>query len=98
MNRRGEAPLLVALDQVQDPRTEVTVTEARRYNPLAEMGQMVVVESTPRDFGRVAAQTARQVIQQRIRDAERQAQLSFYDKQVGEIVRLLEKNGREELL
>jgi N utilization substance protein A len=74
------------VDQVQDPRTEVTVTEARRYNPLAEMGQMVVVESTPRDFGRVAAQTARQVIQQRIRDAERQAQLSFYDKQVGEIV------------
>jgi N utilization substance protein A len=47
---------------------------------------MVVVESTPRDFGRVAAQTARQVIQQRIRDAERQAQLSFYDKQMGEIV------------
>ena len=74
------------VDSVQDPRTEVTLAEARRYNPEAEMGQMVVVESTPRDFGRVAAQTARQVIQQRIRDAERQAQLSFYDKQMGEIV------------
>ena len=74
------------VDQVQDPRTEVALAEARRYNAEAELGQMVVVESTPRDFGRVAAQTARQVIQQRIRDAERQAQLAFYDKQVGEIV------------
>lgn len=74
------------VEQVQDPRTEVTLLEARRFNPEAELGQMVVVESTPRDFGRVAAQTARQVIQQRIRDAERQAQLTYYDKQVGEIV------------
>ena len=74
------------VDQVQDPRTEVTLAEARRYNPETEVGQMVVVESTPHDFGRVAAQTARQVIQQRIRDAERQAQLAFYDKQLGEIV------------
>ena len=74
------------VDQVQDPRTEVTVAEARRYDPQAETGHMVLVESTPRDFGRVAAQTARQVIQQRIRDAERQAQLAFYEKQVGEII------------
>ena len=74
------------VEQVQDPRTEVALPEARRFNKDAELGQMVVVESTPRDFGRVAAQTARQVIQQRIRDAERQAQLNFYDKQVGEIV------------
>lgn len=74
------------VDQVQDPRTEVTVAEARRFDADAEIGSMVVVESTPRDFGRVAAQTARQVIQQRIRDAERQAQLAFYDKQMGEIV------------
>jgi N utilization substance protein A len=74
------------VEQVQDPRTEVTLAEAKRYNPESDLGQMVVVESTPRDFGRVAAQTARQVIQQRIRDAERQAQVTFYDKQVGEIV------------
>ncbi len=74
------------VDQVQDARTEVTLTEALRYDAAAELGSMVVVESTPRDFGRVAAQTARQVIQQRIRDAERQAQLAFYDKQIGEII------------
>lgn len=74
------------VEEVQDPRTEVTVAEARRFDSSAELGQMAIVESTPRDFGRVAAQTARQVIQQRIRDAERQAQISFYDKQIGEIV------------
>jgi N utilization substance protein A len=74
------------VETVEDTRTEVSLTEARRYNPETELGQMVVVESTPRDFGRVAAQTARQVIQQRIRDAERQAQLAFYQKQLGEIV------------
>jgi N utilization substance protein A len=47
---------------------------------------MVVVETTPKNFGRVAAQTARQVIQQRIREAERDAQLSHYSKQMNEIV------------
>ena len=74
------------VDMVQNPITEVSLQEAHRYTPDAEMGSMVIVESTPHDFGRVAAQTARQVIQQRIRDAERQAQLNFYQRQLGEIV------------
>ncbi len=74
------------VEEVQDERTEVSLEVARRYNAEAELGDMVVVESTPKDFGRVAAQTARQVIQQRIRDAERQAQLAFFNKQLGEIV------------
>ncbi len=55
-------------------------------NPEAQLGDMVIVESTPADFGRVAAQTARQVIQQRIREAERSAQMEYFAKQVGEIV------------
>jgi N utilization substance protein A len=71
---------------VQDGRTEVTLEEALRFHPEAELGAIVVVESTPTDFGRVAAQTARQVIQQRIRDAERMAQMTFYQKQLGEII------------
>lgn len=74
------------VDVVEDERTEVTLAEAKKVNPAAELGSMVAVESTPSDFGRVAAQTARQVIQQRIRDAERQAQLEYYQKQLGEIV------------
>ena len=74
------------VEDVQDERTEVTLEDARRVNPEANLGDMVMVESTPQDFGRVAAQTARQVIQQRIREAERQMQSDYYEKQVGEIV------------
>lgn len=74
------------VEVVQVPTTEVALEEAKQYNPEAEIGMMVVVETTPGDFGRVAAQTARQVIQQRIRDAERQMQIAFFEKQIGEIV------------
>ncbi len=74
------------VEQAEDDRTEVSLVDAKKVDPSVELGQMLVVESTPKDFGRVAAQTARQVIQQRIRDAERQAQLDFYQKQLGEIV------------
>ena len=74
------------VEVVQDSRTEVALSEALQIDPDTEMGGMVLVESTPKDFGRVAAQTARQVIQQRIREAERDLQLSHYSKQLGEIV------------
>ena len=74
------------VEDVQDERTEVLLSDARKVEPEAELGDMVVVETTPENFGRVAAQTARQVIQQRIREAEREIQLEYFDKQVGEIV------------
>lgn len=74
------------VEQVENPVTEVNLEDARKVQADAEVGSLVIVETTPGDFGRVAAQTARQVIQQRIRDAERQAQLSYFDKQLGEIV------------
>ena len=74
------------VDSIQDERTEVALLEALEIDPNAELGGMVVVESTPKNFGRVAAQTARQVIQQRIREAERDSQMKHYAKQVGDIV------------
>jgi N utilization substance protein A len=74
------------VEDVQEANTEVTLEEARRANPEAQLGDMVIVESTPSDFGRVAAQTARQVIQQRIREAERSAQMEYFARQTGEIV------------
>ena len=74
------------VDDVQQPLTEVALDEARKYNPEAQPGDMVVVETTPGDFGRVAAQTARQVIQQKIREAERANQMQYFERQVGEIV------------
>ena len=74
------------VEDVLDERTEVTLEEAKRFDPDVELGDMAIVETTPADFGRVAAQTARQVIQQRIREAERAAQMEYFDKQSGEIV------------
>jgi N utilization substance protein A len=74
------------VEDVQEEKTEVSLEEARKVNPDAQLGDMVIVESTPADFGRVAAQTARQVIQQRIREAERFAQMDYFARQTGEIV------------
>ena len=74
------------VEDVQEANTEVTLEDARREHPEAQLGETVIVESTPADFGRVAAQTARQVIQQRIREAERSAQMEYFAKQAGEIV------------
>jgi len=74
------------VEDVQEPKTEVLLDEARKVNPECQLGDMVVVETTPTDFGRVAAQTARQVIQQRIREAERSNQMQYFERQVGEIV------------
>ena len=74
------------VDVVEDPRTEVELQEAQRIDQQATIGSMVIVESTPKNFGRVAAQTARQVIQQRIREAERDAQFNYFSKQLGEVI------------
>lgn len=74
------------VEVVENDITEVSLEDAQKVNPEIEMGGLILVETTPTDFGRVAAQTARQVIQQRIRDAERAAQILFYEKQLGEIV------------
>lgn len=74
------------VESVENEITEVTLEDALKVEPEAALGDLVMVESTPKDFGRVAAQTARQVIQQRIRDAERKAQVTFFEKQLGEVV------------
>ncbi len=73
-------------DQVTDWRTEVTLDEARQVVPDAKIGDMIMVESTPEGFGRIAAQTAKQVILQRIREAERDAQYNLYAEREGEII------------
>ncbi len=85
----GEVTIFVekeVVEDIQDNRTEVLLEEARKVNPDTQLGDLEMVESTPEDFGRVAAQTARQVIQQRIRQAERQAQYEYYSSKIGEIV------------
>ena len=74
------------VDSVEDSRTEVALEDAVKVNAGAQIGDMVIVETTPSNFGRVAAQTARQVIQQRIREAERDQQFNYFSNQTGEII------------
>ena len=74
------------VEDILEPLTEVLLEVALKEHPDVKLGDIVMVESTPDNFGRVAAQTARQVVQQRIREAERDAQAEFFGKQVGEIL------------
>lgn len=74
------------VEEVRDQRSEIRVAEARAIDPNAEIGQVILVESTPRDFGRIAAQTAKQVILQRIREAEREALYASYAEREGELI------------
>jgi N utilization substance protein A len=74
------------VDDIQSPQTEATLEEARRVMPEAAVGDMVMVDSTPEDFGRVAAQTAKQVILQRLREAERDAQYEEFVDREGDMV------------
>ena len=59
------------VDEVLDPRLEISLDAAREINPNYQFDDIVEMEVTPRDFGRIAAQTAKQVVTQRIREAER---------------------------
>jgi N utilization substance protein A len=59
------------VEEVLDPRLEISVEAARSINPHYQLEDIAEIEVTPRDFGRIAAQTAKQVVTQRIREAER---------------------------
>ena len=74
------------VDKVTIPEEEITLEDARVLNPNAEMGDWVDIAVTPRDFGRVAAQTARQIISQKIRSAEKDVIYEEYRHRVGEII------------
>ncbi|MGB8645168.1 MAG: transcription termination factor NusA [Anaerolineae bacterium] len=85
----GKARIFAAktvVDQVHDKRTEMTLDEARQYDPMADIGSSLQIEATPDDFGRIAAQTAKQVVLQRIREAERDSLFSTFQEREGEIV------------
>ncbi|MGQ9568081.1 MAG: transcription termination factor NusA [Anaerolineae bacterium] len=73
-------------ETVDDERTEIALEEARKIDPEARVGQTLAIEVTPNNFGRIAAQTAKQVIMQRIREAERERVYAEYAEKEGEIV------------
>ena len=73
-------------EEALDDTQEISLAEARAIQPSYEVGDIVEIEVTPRDFGRVAAQTAKQVIVQRIREAERGIIYDEYIEKENEIL------------
>ncbi len=73
-------------EQVEDPRLEITLEEAQKINLNYELGDIVETEVTPRNFGRIAAQTAKQVVVQRIREAERNIIYDEFSDREGDII------------
>lgn len=74
------------VEEALNPRTEITLEDARKTNPTVQLGDVVKVESKPDNFGRIAAQTAKQVILQRIREAERDTVFENFAHRVGEVI------------
>lgn len=74
------------VEEVLNPHTEVRLEVARRLKPEVRLGEVLDVEVTPENFGRIAAQTAKQVVVQRIREAEREAIFSDFEGRETEVV------------
>lgn len=85
------------VEEVEDKESEISVDEAKRINSKYEAGDTVEIEVTPASFGRIAAQTARQVVLQRIHEAEREKMVSEYSDRENDIatavVRKIEKRN-----
>jgi transcription termination/antitermination protein NusA len=92
--RSGEIRLLrfrEVVDAVENEATQIPLPAAQRLNAEAEIGDFITDPLPPIDFGRIAAQTAKQVIVQKVRDAERKRQYNEFKDRVGEIVNGLVK-------
>ena len=78
--------LLEVVDTVDDYATQISLEDARKRKPDAEIGDFLSDPLPPMEFGRIAAQSAKQVIVQKVREAERDHQYEEYKDKVGEIV------------
>jgi N utilization substance protein A len=74
------------VEEIEDEATQLTPSEAARIKPDAKVGDFLIDELPPLDFGRIAAQTAKQVIVQKVREAERTRQYKEFKDRVGELV------------
>ena len=74
------------VEQVEDEKTQINLQDARKVNPKLEIGDKAQIEIIPKNFGRIAAQTAKQVIVQKIREASRNIIFDEYNERKGEIV------------
>tara|TARA_R110002110_G_scaffold12692_24_gene60324 strand:+ start:5088 stop:6707 length:1620 start_codon:yes stop_codon:yes gene_type:complete len=78
--------LLEVVDTVENDAVQIDLKSAQRRNPAAQLGDLIEDELPPVDFGRIAAQTAKQVIVQKVRDAERERQYDEYKDRIGEVI------------
>jgi N utilization substance protein A len=76
----------LVVEEVENPREEITLAEARRYRADAALGETVPVPTEPVNAGRIAAQTAKQVVLQRLREAERRVVYEEYVGKEGDII------------
>lgn len=87
--KTGEIEVLAkkqVVDEVEDPAEQISLEDALELNPDCEIGDWLQVEVTPKDFGRIAAQKARQAISMKLRMAERDVIYEEYRDRVGEII------------
>ena len=78
--------LMEVVETVEDYGRQIALSSARERNPDAEVGDFIAEQLPPMDFGRIAAQSAKQVIVQKVREAERDRQFDEYKDRIGEIV------------
>jgi N utilization substance protein A len=77
---------MLVVDQVENPSTEISLDTARRHNPAAQLGDTIADTLPPLEYGRIAAQSAKQVIVQKVREAERDRQYQEYKDRIGDVV------------
>jgi N utilization substance protein A len=78
--------LLLVVDEIENDATQILLPDARKKNPAAQVGDWIAETLPPFDFGRIAAQSAKQVIVQKVREAERDRQYEEYKDRIGDIV------------
>lgn len=77
---------MLVVELVENPSTQITVEDARRQNPAAQVGDTIADTLPPLEYGRIAAQSAKQVIVQKVREAERDRQYQEFKDRIGDIV------------
>jgi transcription termination/antitermination protein NusA len=78
--------LLLVVEQVENDSTQIALVDAKRRNPAAQVGDFIAEALPPLEYGRIAAQSAKQVIVQKVREAERDRQYQEYKDRIGDIV------------
>ncbi len=78
--------LLLVVDQIENDSAQISLDDAKRRNPAAQVGDYIAEALPPLEYGRIAAQSAKQVIVQKVREAERDRQYQEYKDRIGDIV------------